>query len=114
MNMNSVLRDPAQGWDTFCGSGGGSDCIAYRTVPNPRYGQPDPETGKPEPEHLIELGSTEGRGGTGTFTVAPHELDQLVAGYLRGAVTDDVRAAVRADMKAHPELVPATVLTAGR
>jgi hypothetical protein len=105
MNMNSDSRDPVAGWDTFCGGHLPSECIAYRTVPNPAYGQPNTETGIPEPRHLIELGNSEGKGGT--FTVHPHELDQLVAGYASGKVDEDMAAAVRADLAAHPELTPA-------
>lgn len=104
MNWQSDIRDPAQGWATMCGGVTPSECIAYRLVPNPAYGQVNTETGRPEPEQLIELGNSEGNGGT--FTVHPHELDQLVAGYQSGDVDEDVVAAVRADLAVHPELTP--------
>jgi hypothetical protein len=103
MNMGSSTRDPAQGWSTMCGGHTPSECIAYRTVPNPSFGGLT-EDGRPEPEFLVELGNSEGQGGT--FTVHPHELDQLVAGYTRGDVDEELVAAVRADLRAHPELTP--------
>lgn len=104
MTWGNNSRPASEGWSTMCGGGGSSDCLAMRLVDNPAFGQINTETHQPEPEHLVELGSSLGNGGT--FTLHPHEVDQFVAGYQSGDVDEDLVAAVRADLAAHPELTP--------
>lgn len=104
MTWGNGSRPASEGWATMCGSGGSSDCLAMRPVPNPAYPGTNAETGQPEPQHLIELGSSRGNGGT--FTLHPHEVDQFVQGYKAGNVDPDVVDAVRDDLAVHPELTP--------
>lgn len=80
---------------TLCGSGS-SDCLALRVLHD------GPHQGEVEVSSSYD--EMPGHEDKGRFSLEPHEVYQFVYGYLDGALSPELQAAIDADMAKHPEL----------